>query len=114
MKPILKPFRDRDIYIEWSSIADAPTRIVFSRDNARRYLDVDETRLDRIDLNGSSVSSGVGGGWGWWDDAGIIWNQRWLPRENLYLLTVAELDQDRDECMRLTQEFVDENPVPNP
>lgn len=56
---IIKPVRDEDFYIEYSSIVDSP---VFGGDRATMLQRpaVDEKRLDRADVRGTSSFIGEG------------------------------------------------------
>lgn len=76
---IVKPERDRDLYIGWSNIAEGPTGL-WTRAEALEY-GFPRSRLDRADKNGSSDLSC---GDGHWDDEGFIAEQRgWLRRGRL-------------------------------
>lgn len=82
---IIKADRERDAYIEWSTVVDAPvaigTRADFLAESA-------EERMARTDAQGTSAR---GYNWlpptqqeGGWDDDGLIYMQRGtLPRSRL-------------------------------
>lgn len=95
---IIKADRDRDLYMDWSTIVELPTFIGTRAEiidhlkwwNERRPLDNDpEARVRRADETGSSArrdprSSYDGPLEGAWDDKGFIIEQRgWLPRARL-------------------------------
>lgn len=89
---IIKVSPDRDLYMEWSSIVEAPT-FFGTRAETAVYLaepkqglhettiaheDAVEQRLARADLTGSSAYSPLGCDW---DDHGEIYQQQgYLPR----------------------------------
>ena len=85
---VIKPERDRDLYVGWSTIVEAPVWhgpraevLGYLAQEAIRYpTDDPETRLARADATGTSAHDGDGG----WDDPGFIYEQRgWLPRRHL-------------------------------
>ena len=88
---IIKVSRERDLYMQWSSVVDAPTALGTRNDmvtyldetsdirwEEKRAADIAE-RLNRADETGTSsrfVPFAVG-----WNDKGLIFQQRgWLPR----------------------------------
>lgn len=91
-KQIIKVSPDRDLYMEWSSIVEAPT-FIGTRAETTAYLlepkdglhettiahpEAVEQRLARADLTGSSGYPPFGCDW---DDHGEIFQQRgYLPR----------------------------------
>lgn len=105
-----------DLYIEWSSIVDAPTAIG-TRAQFEKMLNTpkrgsfwgteEETkaRLDRVDKYGSSDRLGLGA----WDDNGLIYKQEgFLPRRN-FLEYGKRLVEDADaKPMGLLEPFEDD------
>lgn len=95
---IVKPASDRDEYVIWSSIVEAPVGYgnraeiltQLREDWDRDYPHATpkpgfrpEDRLGRVDANGSSAAGDYT--WGYWDHDGFIYEQRgWLPRQHLY------------------------------
>jgi hypothetical protein len=64
---IVKPTTDRDVYVVWSTVADAPVE-VGSRDYLTRHLPSGErgaSRFDRADLSGTSATGEAAGWLGW-------------------------------------------------
>jgi hypothetical protein len=120
-KIIIKAAPDKDLYVEWSSIVEAPTAIG-TRAEMHDYLartqrnvgtDTAETRLARADANGSSslrdpMSTYDGVLDGAWEDEGMIVKQRgWLPRAKL--AEFAELyARDDESCYALLEPFEDD------
>lgn len=112
---VVKPARDRDCYVIWSEIVDAPTHIG-TRTETEAVLKQrgdwdDGGRLDRADRNGSSALWPEPGKpiYGWDDDGFMVANTfpdhpfRWLPRANLEPF-VRAVDEDRlDEALTLTE-----------
>ncbi|NEA21598.1 hypothetical protein [Actinomadura bangladeshensis] len=87
---ILKPEPDRDLYIEWSTIVDAPvghgTRAEWVADG------IAPARLDRADRTGTSAYRPLDVGA--WDDAELmvaepLGRRRLLPRDHLIDYTLA-------------------------
>lgn len=88
---ILKPDRDVDFYVEWSTVVDNATRV----GPVREFPDVPDERLIRADRQGTSCKGfeREGDGYlpGGWDDEELIvtnTNRRdhpfyWLDRTNL-------------------------------
>lgn len=93
-KFIVKPIKDRDEYVEWSTIVDSPV----SCGNRADYSDENPARLDRADATGSSALSGFFE----WSHTEFIYhggyhkfgNIRLVKRENLYAFAVGELTGD--------------------
>lgn len=92
---ILKVAPDRDLYVYWSTIVEAPVaygdrawmRDYLIADAAHPYSDKGnpDERLDRADRAGSSAlwPSMTNPAYGW-DDNGLIYQQQgWLPRHKL-------------------------------
>lgn len=90
---VIKAARDQDLYMEWSTIVEAPTaigtrsEILTHLQSSPRAADHPEVRVTRADLTGTSAlrdpeSSYSGPLDGAWDDEGLIVEQRgWLPRD---------------------------------
>lgn len=86
---VIKPDRDVDFYVGWSSIGEAPVWwgpraevADYMADDARRGpSDEIEQRFARADDNGTSAHDRRDGGW---DDHGFVYDQRGiLPRKHL-------------------------------
>lgn len=116
---IIKVHPDRDAYMEWSTIVDAPTSIGTRAD----YLaENDETRLARTDLQGTSARH-----WkrqpprrqfcGWDDTEGPIYMQRgYLPRAHfadVYDLLDQDIDAEIPPDWLTPLEDDDEDPAEN-
>lgn len=106
---ILKPYKNKPIYVQWSMIADGPGLVAYSEEEALLlFIDATARRLMRADVHGTSAMSYDTGepGSGNWSDAGLIAAQRWLPRENLLAYAEAYLARDRARLEELTEEIV--------
>lgn len=121
-RSIIKAHQDLDLYIEWSSIVDAPT-FVGSRVEMFAYLvrgdrhgrptgEEVEERLARTDKNGSSMMDTRSG---YWDDEGEIpatdKGQRWLRRDRLGAYCILVAIGDNDGAYLLTEPLDDEGVV---
>lgn len=104
---IVKPSPDIDLYIDWSTVSDAPCRVGSREEMLGGGIDAE--RLDAADRNGSSANES----WraGWWRDKGFIvqdfWAAKphaWIPRANLLALARALLRGDPDPLAGLTIE----------
>ena len=105
---IVKPDRDRDLYVGWSQNCDGPTG-VWSRQTALEW-GFPRTRLDRADANGSSATNGYTSGH--WDDAGFVAEQRgWLKRERLGDYAQLYLAGNEDAAFDLLEPFEGETEV---
>lgn len=73
---IVKPERDRDLYVAWSSVVDAPTGFGSRSELAdvmqSRGEDASPERFDRADAHGSSARFGKPVAYGWGDEAFIV------------------------------------------
>lgn len=100
---IVKPDRDADMYVAWSTIVEGPTWLG-TRDEALDY-GIGAERLTRADDTGTSaLDISVGA----WDDAGFIALDplpefRWLPRANLAAYTQAIAKGCVDDAYALTE-----------
>lgn len=106
---VIKPERDRDLYIGWSTIVGGPTWLA-TRDEA--IADgVDPTRLDRADRTGTSAFKPVDDG-AWDDDtlmaAEPLGCQRLLPREHLAAYALALYEERIGDAFALTMPIEDE------
>lgn len=115
---IVKPHKDLDLYIEWSSIVDSPT-FAGSRQQITPYLmngdrqgkptaeEVAE-RLNRTDDNGSSLLDHTSE---YWDDEGLIpathKGQRWLKRERFGAYCLLVMAGDIEGAYLLTESLDD-------
>jgi hypothetical protein len=101
---LVKPDRDKDIYVGWSRSGDAPVGI-WSRAEAVAH-GFPPSRLSRADKNGSSDLSC---GEGHWDDEGFVAEQRgWLRREQLGDYAVEYLQGNTEAAYALLEPFDDE------
>lgn len=123
---VIKPERDGDLYVIWSTIVEAPTawgtrtevRGYLAEDWEERFpgrapdsLDDFDARLDRADANGTSALGGFSF-FGRWDDDGFVYEQRGiLPRRHL-ARAVELLEADREpEVWDLMEPFEHESEV---
>lgn len=88
---VIKPSRDEDFYVGWSTIVEAPVWCgsrdeaaqILIRDASGSSMDQPESRLARADLNGTSAA-GHFAWFGRWDYEAFIYEQRGrLLRERL-------------------------------
>ena len=99
---IIKPERERDLYVEWSTIVKQV--VAWGTREHMHSIDVSPWRMDRADQRGSSA---VGWSFGYWDDEGFIYDQRgWLPRKNL--ATLVDRLTSREDISDLLEPFDDE------
>jgi len=104
---LIKAAPDRDLYVGWSNIVEAPTG-VWTRAEAIAY-GFPPSRLDRADKNGSSSRVR---GYGQWDDEGFIAEQRgWLRRDRLGDYALAYARDDLNAAFDLLEPFEDETEV---
>jgi hypothetical protein len=114
---VVKPERDVDFYVGWSSIVEAPVWwgpaaevIEYMRDDARRGpSDPVEQRLARADETGTSAHDRRDGGW---DDEGFIYEQRGFMRRE-HLTEMCRLLEAKNEpaVWDLLEPFEDEEEV---
>lgn len=122
---IIKAARDRDLYVEWSSVVEAPTAIgtrAEMLDYLTRYgegrSDPAE-RLDRADATGTSalrdpMSTYDGPLDGAWEDVGMIVEQRgWLLRDRFADFAEKYAGGDLDGAYALLEPFEDDEPTHN-
>jgi hypothetical protein len=110
---VIKPRRDRDEYVYWSTVVEAPIGYG-SRDEMLHALaddwpaDPPEVRLARTDKTGSS-SKDVDYGW---DDTELIYEQRgMLAREHLYRAAALLREGRESEVWDLLAPFEGETEV---
>ncbi|MFB6392701.1 hypothetical protein AAFH96_06215 [Polymorphospora sp. 2-325] len=118
---MIKPERDRDLYVCWSTITECPIAWgdrAFMLDHLTREHPADGApiaepgaRLDRADLNGTSALGGFSF-FGKWDDEGFVYEQRGvLPRQHL-ARACELLNNDREaEVWDLLEPFEEEMAV---
>ncbi|MFG3710862.1 hypothetical protein [Micromonospora sp. NPDC047730] len=123
---VIKPDRDRDLYVYWSTVVEAPvawgdraSMLDHLTSEFRRHhpgaipdsISDPGRRLDRADLNGTSAAGGFAF-FGRWDDDGLIYEQRGiLPRHHLArACELLEAGQDA-EVWDLLEPFEDETEV---
>lgn len=104
---LVKAAPDRDLYIGWSNVVEAPTGI-WTRAEAEAY-GFPPSRLDRADRTGTS--SMVPGS-GQWDDIGFIAEQRgWLRRDRIADYAQALLADNENAAWDLLEPFEGETEV---
>lgn len=116
---IIKPHKDLDLYIEWSTVVDAPL-FVGSRVEITEYLtggighdahtpSLALERLDRADERGSSMLDPTGCDW---DSVGLIpcthRGQRWLRRGRLGAYCLLVMEDDPEGAYALTEPLEDQ------
>lgn len=105
---IVKAAPDKDLYVGWSNVAEAPTG-VWSREPALAY-GFPTSWLDRADANGSNATGDYRAGH--WDDSGFVAEQRgWLRRDRLGDYAVEYLLGDRVAAYSLLEPFEGESEV---
>ena len=111
---IIKPERDRDMYVEWSTVVDVPTaygdraemlRILHGDPGAADRSDTPERRLARADELGSSSQVGEF----WWDDDVFVFRQDGMLARKDLVRAVELLAAGRDdEVLALLAPFDDD------
>jgi hypothetical protein len=113
---IIKVAPARDLYVEWSSMVEAPTRVgtrvemlrYLSRSSTRGDSDAPEVRLQRADETGTSAK----GDYAWcgaWDHAGLVAEQRGvLPRSRLAEYCEHYAADDMEAAYALLEPFEDD------
>lgn len=124
---VIKPVRDRDEYVEWSTIVEAPIAHgswmemfaamgggvieAGSCPHCGKWINEQETpeaRLSRAERHGSSALDGFYR----WDDTELIYQQRGLlPREHLYRAAELLAAGRESEVWDLLAPFEDETEV---
>jgi hypothetical protein len=121
---LIKPVRDRDEYVLWSTVVEAPIACgdreemlaelleEWHRDHRRDVppagLAAPERRLERADRYGSSALDGFFR----WDDESLIYEQRGLlARKDLYYAALLACDERDSEVWDLLTPFEDETEV---
>jgi hypothetical protein len=103
---LIKAAPDRDLYVGWSGVCDAPTG-AWTRAEAIAY-GFPPSKLDHADQNGSSSHHGDGA----WDDSGFVAEQRgWLTRDRLGDYALAWLDGRTDDAFDLLEPLDGESEV---
>jgi hypothetical protein len=107
---LIKADKDLDLYVEWSSIVEAPT-FVGTRQEILDYLIENEQqtsgsedparRLARTDLHGSSM---IDNRFESWEDPGIMAEQRWLKRGRIGAYSLLYVLGDQDGARLLTED----------
>ncbi len=114
---VIKPDRDVDFYVGWSSIVEAPVwwgptaevREYILQDVRRGISDSPEVRLARADEHGTSSHDPRDGGW---DDEGFIYEQRgFLRRDRIAQVCRLLEQQNLDAVWDLLEPFEDEAEV---
>lgn len=102
---ILKPSRDVDLYVGWSTICESPAGS-WTRAEALA-CGIDPARLDRADANGTSFIDSTEGAW---DDRVMIAEQRGLlPRHHLAAYAELWLSGEQDKAYGLLEPFEDDD-----
>ena len=116
---IVKPVRDRDEYVVWSTVVDAPTAVGTRTELLPVLLEMygyeagDPARFDRADEHGTSAH----GPWfGWSEDEFPLGNMHWEPgpasyqvrRANLATYARADIAEDTAACLALVEPYDDE------
>lgn len=103
---IIKVDRDEDLYLEWSSIVEAPTFVGTRAEILRHLGDDHEYRLVQADKYGSS---GYQPFVCYWDDKGEIYKQEgWLLRQDMATYAHRLLNDINAEATDLLEPFEDE------
>ena len=108
---IIKASPDRDLYVEWSTVVEAPV-FIGNRSETLKHLrreqeggDAPEVRLARVDETGTSAK----GDYAWfgaWDDNGLVYEQRGsVPRERLGDFLDAYLRDDEETALTFVVPF---------
>jgi len=112
---LIKPDRDRDLYIGWSNVVEGPVGM-WTRAEALAE-GCAPSRLRRVDETGTSqrrdpMSSYDGVLDGAWDDKGFVAEQRgWLPRARLAAYAIALFEDRNDDAWDLLEPFDDATEV---
>lgn len=103
---IVKPSPDRDLYVGWSEVVEAPVGM-WTRAEALAE-GCPESRLRRADETGTSSFPGFYR----WDSEGMIAEQRgWLPRSRLAAYVTAYAEERMDDCWDMLEPFEGETEV---
>ena len=103
---IVKPERDRDMYVGWSEVCEMPAG-VWTRTEALGD-GCPESRLRRADETGTSSLRGFYR----WDSAGMIAEQRgYLPRSRLADYALAYMENRFEDCWDMLKPFEGETEV---
>lgn len=114
---IIKPKRDEDFYVEWSTVVDAPTfwgdrEAMSNRFISRPQAGDDGKRMERADAKGSSCAGDIAD-WYTFDDRTFIWAQMGiLDRDDLKPacdLMDAGHQYDGPEIAKLLTPFEDDS-----
>lgn len=121
---IIKPARDADESVEWSTIVEAPTTwgtraqmLEYLTSQPNHTAEKAAQRLDRADETGSSAAgptpySSAPYTEGWWDDTELIFEQRGLLKRSDLWKACGLLGEKRDaEVWDLLTPFEDEPEV---
>lgn len=107
---VIKPERDRDLYVYWSTVVEAPVAWGdrawmlqhLSDDHHRRHpgqkpdlLNDPAGRLDRADIHGTSAAGGYAF-FGRWDYDGFMYEQRGILPRRLLTRACELLGDDRE------------------
>lgn len=100
---IIKPKKDADLYVVWSTNTDSVTDVGTRRYMLMKYANMAEMTM--ADINGSTAQADYK--LGHWDDAGFVvrWgikaeremHAKWLPRSKMYDWVVNEDDSLLEE-----------------
>lgn len=123
---LIKPERDRDLYVAWSTITrnpiawgDRAQMLAWAEEDWQRrqrgkqpdLMSEPAGRLDRADIHGTSAAGGFAF-FGRWDDDGFVYEQRgFLPRACLALACEKLAADQEAEVWDLLEPFDDETEV---
>lgn len=114
---IVKPECDRDWYVVWSDVVEAPTAAGTREElkrSAWRQSEFTDDRFDRADRTGCSAlwpdpNAPI---YGYQDTEGFIYEQRgWLRRTNLRAATERLMADENDRITDLLEPFDGEDEV---
>ena len=88
---IVKVAKDEDLYMDWSTIADAPAGWGSREDMIGFGIEPD--RLDRADENGASTIGEVSG-WFWWGDDQFIYDQQGMLHRSAVPELLARISEE--------------------
>lgn len=94
---VVKPNRDEDFYVYWSTVVDAPTAFG-SRAEMLQHHEITPDRMRRADLNGTSAHDVRD--YGWDDRAFLVCNIDFAERRNDHSYSVPR-KKVRELCERL-------------
>lgn len=115
---IVKPSRDRDFYVRWSTVVDDVTacgsRAELTEYLAKfhGYIAADPARFDRADESGSSAVEGSSAWFGWDDDTFVLRQyeeDRAVKRADLEAYAIARCADNEGEALKHTYVLPDDD-----